>query len=87
MLNTNARRPATGTHRGWAMSVLQEAHAIRECEYHGWARDRGDPHARDRAVDIARHDPPPGLSPDAAAAEIREVLESIGDTCPECPPE
>jgi hypothetical protein len=41
----------------------------------------------DHAVDIARHDPPPGLSPEAAVAAIREVLDSIGDTCPECPPD
>jgi hypothetical protein len=81
------RRPPVRTHRGWAIRVLQEAHAIHECEYHGWARDQADPHARDRAVDIARHEPPPGLSPDAAVAEIREVLDSIGDTCPECPPD
>jgi hypothetical protein len=74
------------THHGWAISVLQEAHAIHECEYHGWARHRADPHARDHAVDIARQHPPVGLSPDAAMAEVREVLDSIGDTCPECPP-
>ena len=73
-------------HRGWAILVLRKAHAIHECEYHGWARDRADPHAREHAVDIARHRPPEGLSPDAAVAEVREVLESIGDTCPECPP-
>jgi len=24
---------------------------------------------------------------DAAVAEVQEVLNSIGDTCPECPPE
>jgi hypothetical protein len=47
-------------------------------------RDCTDPHARERAIETARHDPPPGLSPDAAAAEVREVLDSIGDTCPEC---
>jgi hypothetical protein len=46
--------------------------------------DRTDPHARERAIEIARHDPPQGFSPDAAAAEVREVLDSIGDTCPEC---
>ena len=27
-----------------------------------------------------------GISPDDALAEVRDVLESIGDTCPECPP-
>jgi hypothetical protein len=67
--------------------VLQEAGAIRECEEHGWMQERADPHARDKALEIARQDPPAGLSPDQAVAEIRDVLESIGDTCPECPPE
>lgn len=67
--------------------MLQEAGAIHECEYHGWAKDRADPHAREHAADIARQDPPPCLSPDAAVAEVQEVLDSIGDTCPECPPE
>jgi hypothetical protein len=86
MLMTNGRRPAIRTLRGWAISVLQEANAIHECEYHGWARDRADPHACDNAVDIARQDPPAGVSLDAAEAEIREVLDSIGDRCPECPP-
>jgi hypothetical protein len=47
--------------------------------------DRADPHARERAFDIAREDPPAGVSTDAAAAEVRAVLNSIGDTCPECP--
>lgn len=81
------RRPSIRNFRGWALRVLQEAHAIHECEYHGWAQDRADPHARDHAVDIARQDPPPGLSPEAAVEEIRDVLDSIGDTCPECAPQ
>jgi hypothetical protein len=87
MLMTKGRRRAFRTIEGWARSVLIEAGAIHECEEHGWAKDRADPHACDRAVDMARQDPPPGISPDAAAAEVREVLESIGDTCPECPPQ
>jgi hypothetical protein len=49
--------------------------------------DRADPHARERAIAVAREDPLPGVSPQAAAVAIDEVLESIGDTCPECPPE
>ena len=49
--------------------------------------DRADPHARERAFAIARQDPPPGISYDEAVAEVRDVLDSIGDTCPECPPE
>jgi hypothetical protein len=87
MLMTKGGRRAFRTIEGWARSVLIEAGAIHECEEHGWAKDRADPHACDRAVDMARKDPPPGISPDAAAAEVREVLESIGDTCPECPPQ
>ena len=84
MLKIRERRTAIWTHRGWAIALLQEVGAILECEEHGWMRDRTDPHARERAIETARHDPPPGLSPDAAAAEVREVLDSIGDTCPEC---
>ncbi|KRQ00340.1 hypothetical protein AOQ73_19230 [Bradyrhizobium pachyrhizi] len=85
MLMTRERRPAIRTLRGWAIHVLQEAGAIRECEEHGWMQDRADPHARDRAFDIARKDPPAGISTDEAVDEVREVLDSIGDTCPECP--
>lgn len=86
MLMFKERRPATRTLRGWAISVLQEAGAIRECEEHGWMQDRADPHARERAFDIARRDPPPGISLEEAIAEVRDVLDSVGDTCPECPP-
>lgn len=87
MLMTSERRSPIRTLRGWAISVLQEAGAIRECEEHGWMQDRADPHARDCAFDIARRDPPPGVSSQEAAVAIAEVLDSIGDTCPECPPE
>ncbi|MBV8927203.1 MAG: hypothetical protein JOZ74_17710 [Bradyrhizobium sp.] len=86
MRTTRAPRAAIRTLRGWAISVLNEAGAICECEEHGWMRDRADPHARDRALDIARHHPPHGVSPQAAAIAIAEVLDSVGDTCPECPP-
>lgn len=87
MLMTRERRPAIRTLRGWAISVLHEAGAIRECEEHGWMQDRADPHARERAVTIARRDPPPDVSPDEAVTEVRDVLNSIGDTCPDCPDE
>jgi len=70
MLMTKERPLAIRTLRGWAISVLQEAGAIHECEAHGWAQDRADPHARERAFDIARQDPPPGVSSDAAAVAI-----------------
>ncbi|MBO4228613.1 hypothetical protein [Bradyrhizobium neotropicale] len=87
MLMTRERRSTIRTLRGWAISVLQEAGAIRECEQHGWMQDRADPHARERAFDIARQYPPLCISSQAAAVAIAEVLDSIGDTCPECPPE
>jgi hypothetical protein len=87
MLMRKERRPAFRTIEGWARSVLIEAGAIHECEEHGWAKDRADPHARNRALDMARQDPPTGVSAQAAAVAIGEVLDSIGDTCPECPPE
>ncbi|MGY4622936.1 hypothetical protein ACVWY3_000692 [Bradyrhizobium sp. USDA 4486] len=54
MLMIKEKRPAIRTLHGWAISVLQEAGAIHECEEHGWMQDRADPHARDRAYDIAR---------------------------------
>jgi hypothetical protein len=86
MLMTRERRSAVRTLRGWAISVLTEAGAIRECEEHGWMQDRADPHARERAFDFARRDPPTGVSPEASAVAITEALDSMGDTCPECPP-
>ncbi|WP_334374798.1 hypothetical protein [Bradyrhizobium sp. AZCC 1719] len=79
--------PAIRTLRGRAISVFQEAGAICECEEHGWMQDRGDPHARQRAFDIARKEPPCGLSPEQAVPEVRDMLDSMGDTCPECPPD
>jgi hypothetical protein len=87
MLMTKKPKPAIRTLRGWAISVLLEAGAIRECEEHGWMQDRVDPHARERAIEFARRDPPAGISADEAVAEVRDVLNSIGDTCPECPPQ
>jgi hypothetical protein len=85
MLMTNAKRTPIRTLRGWAIAVLQQAGAIRECDYHGWMQDRADPHARELAFELARQNPPYGLSPEATAAAITEVLDLIGDTCPECP--
>ncbi|MEY9881201.1 hypothetical protein [Bradyrhizobium sp. USDA 329] len=87
MLLTKERRPAIRTLRGWAINVLQEAGAIHECEEHGWAKDRADPHARERAIGLARLDHPEGITAAEAVAEVRDVLDSIGDTCPECPPD
>jgi hypothetical protein len=87
MLMLQERSSAIRTLRGWAISVLQEAGAIPECEEHGWMQDRADPHARERALLVAREDPPFGVSSDEAVAEVRDLLDSMGDTCPECPPD
>jgi hypothetical protein len=87
MLSTPERRGAIRTLRGWAIAVLTEAGAIRECEHHGCMQDRADPNARARALSMAREEPPPGLSADQACAAIEDVLGGIGDTCPECAPE
>jgi hypothetical protein len=87
MLTAKEKKPAARLLRGWALAVLHEAGAIRQCEEHGWMRDRADPHARERAVSIARQYPPSDVSPEHAVVEIRDVLDSIGDTCPECPPD
>ncbi|WP_342739868.1 hypothetical protein [Bradyrhizobium sp. B117] len=85
MLMTKERRPATRTLRGWAISVLQETSAIGECEEHGWTQDRADHHARERAVEVARDHLPAGFSAEQAVAEFQDVLDTIGDTCPDCP--
>jgi hypothetical protein len=87
MLMMKERRPPFQTIDGWARCVLLEAGAIRECEEHGWMRDRADPHARERALVAARRDPPPNFPAEEAVAAVRNVLDTIGDTCPECPPE
>jgi hypothetical protein len=81
---TSERRPDLKAVDRWAIQVLHEAGAIHECDQHGWAKDRTDPHARAEALRIARDEPLAGLSPDEAAAAVKEVLESVGDTCPEC---
>jgi hypothetical protein len=86
MLMFKERRPTIWPLQGWAISVLQEAGAIRECEEHRWMQDRADPHARERALCLALENPPFDVSPEEAIAAVEDVLDSIGDTCPECPP-
>jgi hypothetical protein len=48
MLVMKERQPPFRTAERWARLVLLEVGAIRECEEHGWMRDRSDPHARAR---------------------------------------
>jgi hypothetical protein len=66
------------------LAVLLEAHAIRECYEHGHMKDRTDPHALEHAREIARQEPFRGTSSEQSLAAIDEVMNSIGDTCPEC---
>ena len=87
MLMVVESRAAIRTLRGWAISVLLDAGAIRECEEHSWMMDCADPDSRDRALTIARQDLSFVLSADEAVAAIDDVLSSIGDTCPECAPD
>jgi hypothetical protein len=82
---TTKRKRVPSLH-GWAILVLLEEGMIRECVEHGWMSERGDPHARSRVMDLAKSGPPAGYSPEQAVAELLDVLASIGDECPECPP-
>jgi len=87
MVMTKERRPSFRSLEGWARSVLLEAGAIRECEEHAWMRDRSDPHARAHALLVARQEPPPGVSSKQAAVVVSDLLDTIGDTCPDCAPD
>jgi hypothetical protein len=49
-------------------------------------QDRADPHPREQALRIAQENPPFDVSPEQAIAAVRDLLGSIGHTCPECPP-
>jgi hypothetical protein len=80
---TRERRPNFRTTEKWATGILLEAGAIHECDHHGWAKDRTDPHAREEALRVAGEDPPLGMSPEAAVC-VLNVLELVGDSCPEC---
>ena len=84
MLMMKERRPTFRTIEGWATIILLEAGAIHECEEHGWMKDRANPHACQRALIIAREDPPIGVTSDQAVSAVEDVLGSISDTCPEC---
>jgi hypothetical protein len=49
--------------------------------------DGAGPHARELACDVARQDPPPGVSPEEAIAAVDDVVASVGDACPDCEPQ
>jgi len=76
-------RPDFRTVDRWALRILLDAGAIHECDQHGWAKDRTDPHARSKAL------PRSGR---AVAWTVfggggrggAGVLDAVGDLCPEC---
>jgi len=84
MLMLRERRPAYRTIESWAIRVLLETGAIKECEEHGYMQCRGDPDARARAYDTARESPFPGASAEQAIVALHDALGAIGDTCPDC---
>lgn len=66
MLMFKERWPTIRTPRGWSISVLQEAGALREYQEHGWIQDRSAQYARERALGVVGQDPPRGGSPEEA---------------------
>jgi hypothetical protein len=80
-------RPAVQSHRtlrGWAIGILLETHAIKECTEHGHMRDQTDPLAWQDARELAAREPFPGATPDEAIHALDDVMRSIGDSCPGC---
>lgn len=82
--NSRSTRPAFRSLEGWATGLLTETHAIVECVDHGHRRDRSDPDAWRRARVFAQAHPFPGFTPQQCVAAVDEIMESIGDTCPDC---
>jgi hypothetical protein len=78
------RHEPVRTLRGWAIALLLETGAIRECVDRSHLCDATDPDAWRRADQIASRDPFKGASPAEAVAMIEDIMASVGDTCPEC---
>ena len=77
-------RESYRTLRGWALSILLETHAIKECEAHGHMRDLTDPDALTHARELAVKYPFRRATALESMRAIDDVMRSIGDTCPEC---
>jgi hypothetical protein len=84
MLMLRERRPSYRTIEGWAICLLLEEGAIRQCPDHGYMQCRGDPDARRRACEAAKEHPPAGLTAEDAVAALHNVLAAVGDACPDC---
>jgi len=70
--------------RGWAIGLLLETGALRECVDHSHLCDATDPDAWRRARRIASEHPFKGASPAEAVAAVEDIMRSVGDSCPEC---
>lgn len=79
--------PERWSHRDDSKVLAIIAALRRSMQCRQMAPSTTDSHARERAFDITRRNPPAGAPPKAARAEVQGVLDSIGDICPECPPE
>ena len=49
-------------------------------------QDRANPYARECAIVICRQNTPFGISPSKVVTAVADVLASIGDLRPGCPP-
>ena len=89
-MKSNAARkmpaPASAyrTLHGWALGTLIEQHAVSECSDHGHRKNKSDPEAWGHAMEVAQQHPFPGASPQQCIAEMEEIMQSIGDSCPDC---
>ncbi len=72
------------TLEGFAIGILLDAQAIRECEHHGYMKDGTDPHAWDRAREIAARERFRSTTKEERLKAIDTVMRSVGDTCPDC---
>jgi hypothetical protein len=77
-------RESYRTLRGWALSILLETYAIKECAEHGHMRDQTDPDAWKRARELALKYPFRRATAVKSLQAIDDVMRSIGDTCPDC---
>jgi hypothetical protein len=69
----------------WALGVLERFKAISTCENHEDTYfDNMDEEAMVEAAEWARSHPPAGLTPEAAAALVRDGVHQVGDECPTC---
>jgi hypothetical protein len=81
---TENRREPHRSLRGWAIGLLLETGALRECVDHSHLCDATDPDAWRRARQIASAHPFKGASPAEAVAAVEDIMRSVGDSCPKC---